>query len=153
MYFIIAKYIGSVITVVNGWEDFSIFLNKKISITVSTIFIICIFILFSFLIIKYIFLEKRKVTYSTELETIEGKSFGVERVYIDGKRFVNCTFDGSELVFEGKSAFALEKNHFKVPPRIAFEANAGITANVMTTLYNTAEFKIYIEQLFQNTRR
>ncbi|WP_243555996.1 toll/interleukin-1 receptor domain-containing protein [Priestia megaterium] len=71
---------------------------------------------------------------TTELETIEGQSFGVQQVFLDGKRFVNCTFDGSELVYKGEKAFSLESNRFETFPRIAFYGHAGITLNALKAM-------------------
>jgi len=35
------------------------------------------------------------------LQTIKGESFGVQRIFVDGKRFVNCKFSKTELVYTG----------------------------------------------------
>ncbi|PEX84078.1 toll/interleukin-1 receptor domain-containing protein [Bacillus cereus] len=86
-----------------------------------------------------------------ELETIEGRTFGVEQVQLDGKRFVNCTFDGSELVYKGQEAFGLEKNEFKGPPRIAFIDYAGTTLGILKALHSSGpEFKELISKTFED---
>ena len=41
-----------------------------------------------------------------ELEKIENRRFGPgERVELDGKSFINCAFDGCEVVYGGEETF------------------------------------------------
>ncbi|AXN41272.1 hypothetical protein [Peribacillus butanolivorans] len=84
-----------------------------------------------------------------ELETIEGKAFGVEQVILDGKRFVNCTFDGSELVYKGHDVFSLEKNDFTGHLRVRFADYAETTLGVLNALHSAGpEFKELISKTF-----
>ena len=136
--------LSSVVTIILGWEQFyNSFLSKEISIPIwAYLFAILIFAIY------FIFREAAP-KFTKELETIEGKSFVVQQVEMNGKRFVNCSFDGSELVFRGINGFSLEHNTFEVPPRISFQGNAGTTLAVMKVLYGDQNFRPYIEKTFE----
>lgn len=129
-----------------SWEDFyTNYLSKPITIPVW-LPIISIFLL----LVIFVFRPQKKKPSIKQLETIEGENFGVQQVILDGKRFVNCTFDGSELVFNGLNAFALEGNTFETPPRISFQQHAGMTFQVIKTLYDSPDFNSYIELSLKN---
>ncbi len=130
---------STLVTIVLGWDQFyESFLSKEIRIPIwfSLLIALVVAILFIF--------KKGKVAPAKELETVEGKDFGVQQVEMDGKKFVNCTFDGAELIFRGVNGFGLEKNHFKVPPRISFQDCAGNTLSMIKALYQDENFKPYI---------
>jgi hypothetical protein len=139
----IITLLSAMMSIILGWAKFySDFLSININIPVWA------FILFIVIaIIIYIFrpTSSRKVK---ELETIEGKKFGVQPIEVDGKRFVNCEFDGSELVFRGENVFSLESNRFNQIPRFRFEGKAANTVSVLKTFNNVAEFKPFIDTLF-----
>ncbi|MGB8954003.1 MAG: hypothetical protein WCC10_01395 [Tumebacillaceae bacterium] len=141
----VVSVLGGVITIILGWKQFyNDYLSKEIVIPVwLTILIIVV------AGIIFLFKSSKKIPEEKDLETIEGVDFGVQQVILDGKRFVNCTFDGTELVFKGTQYFALEKNHFKSPPRIKFEYCAGITLNVLMALDKSPEFKEYVRSAFK----
>ena len=80
---------------------------------------------------------------STDLETIYNKNFGVERVILDGKKFVDCKFDRSELVYLGKKNFHLIRTTH-VNTRLAFEDNAALTVAVMQKMYGDPGIRQYI---------
>lgn len=58
-----------------------------------------------------------------ELERIEGKTFGDERVEIDGKHFVDCSFNGTTLIFNG-GRYSFEGPLRWVAPSIEFSPRA-----------------------------
>lgn len=136
----IISIIGGLITILLGWNQFyEDYLSKQISIPVWMVFIIMI--LGSILLtIKRDFIKKTK-----GLETVEGQYFGIQQVYLDGKRFVNCKFDGSELIFKGEQGFSLEKNKFLSPPRFTFSHYAAETLTVIKALNKSPEFKEVIK--------
>lgn len=135
---------SAVVTIVLGWDQFyNSFLSKELTIPVW------LFILLAFVFAVVFIFRKNVPVKQQELETVEGKNFGVQQIEMDGKRFVNCTFDGSELVFRGTDGFSLEGNRFKTPPRIAFQDYAGNTLAVMKALNQDASFKSYIESTFK----
>ena len=142
----ILSVLSAVITIVLGWTAFyKTILSQEIRLPVWFLLLI----LFTFAII-YIFRpqKSRKVQ---ELETIEGAKYGVQRVEIDGKRFVNCEFEGSELIFHGEKSFDLEKNTFKPSPRISFVDYAGTTLMVMKGLHKDPTFRKIIEASFKDS--
>lgn len=134
--------ISAILTIVLGWTQFyDSFLSKELYIPVWVLVL-------SLLIIVIIYMFRDTSIPTQELETIEGKDFGVQQIELDGKNFVNCTFDGSELVFRGKAGFSLQKNHFNTPPRIAFHDHAGITLAVIKSLQGDPIFKPTIDKTF-----
>jgi len=138
--------IGTVITIVLGWSQFyESFLSKEIYVPVWLIVII------TFILVGAIAFSFRGHPFQAtkEFDTIEGKTFGVQPVELDGKNFVNCKFDGSELVFRGRNGFNLQHNHFLTPPRISFQDYAGQTLAVMRALYKEPAFKLYIQRAFE----
>lgn len=84
-----------------------------------------------FIIPLAIFLVSRK---SKKLKKVANENFGVERVFIDGKHFTDCKFDGTELVFK-----ALEKvnmGHCQLSnSRFKFEGAASLTMELLTAFY------------------
>ncbi len=143
--FLISSTAG-IIAIITGWQDFyTNYLSKPITIPIW-LFLILIFLL----IVIFVFRPQKKNYSMKGLETIEGENFGVQQVNVDGKRFVNCTFDGSELVFKGLEGFSLEGNTFRTPPKISFDQYAGTTLQVIKALYNSAEFTSYIASTLKN---
>jgi len=92
-------------------------------------------------------------SYSAKTKDIANKKYGVERVVVDGKHFVNCTFDGTELVFKGGKGFSLSGNHFKTYPRISFDGNAALTIGEMIAMYGDEGFRPIIEATFENIKK
>ncbi len=86
--------LSGIITIIFGWKRFrdDILLRK---ITVPAYTYLVILFLVALAIIFWPAIEDRP----KRLRTIEGESFGVQRIILDGKRFVNCKFENTELVF------------------------------------------------------
>jgi hypothetical protein len=63
---------------------------------------------------------------SEDLVTVYNKNSGVERIILDGKEFVYCKFDRSELVFLGEKGFSMIRSKAD-NVRVSFEENAGLT--------------------------
>lgn len=91
--------------------------------------------------------------YSNKTKDIANKSYGVDRVVVDGKHFVNCTFDGTELVFKGEKGFSLTSNHFKTPPRISFDGNASLTVGELIAMYGDEGFRPIVDATFENIKK
>lgn len=141
-FFSIIGAFGTIITIVLGWPQFyESFLSKEIYVPVWLILLITLILVgaiaFSF--------RGKPFPVTKKFETVEGKTFGVQQIELDGKNFVNCKFDGSELIFRGKNGFNLQHNHFLIPPRISFHDHAGQTLAVIKTLYKDPVFKPYIQ--------
>ena len=91
-------------------------------------------------------------TYSNKTKDIANKSFGVERVVIDGKHFVNCDFDGTELVFTGKKGAGLSANRMK-NIRVKFENNAALTVDALIAMYTDEGFRPIIDTTLENIKK
>lgn len=140
--------LSGVISIVLGWEKFyRDFLSKQLEVPIWFLLLFGLIIL-----LIYVFRPSSKNPKKPikELETVEGKKFGVQQIEIDGKKFVNCDFDGTELIFKGENGFSLEHNSFDSPPRIKFIENAGTTLAVLQAFHKSPEFRNYISQLFPN---
>lgn len=84
-----------------------------------------------------------------KLKKIANESFGVERVYIDGKHFTDCKFDGSELVFKGNSPTSM--GHCKLTrTRIKFEGSAAVTMQLLSAFYSDPGMRVIAESAFND---
>jgi len=133
---------SGVMTILLGWKKFyTDYLCKTIKI--PTWLLLCIlFVVFLAVIFKPAFTRLPK-----ELETIDGVSFGVQRVQIDGKRFTNCTFHGSELLYKGEAGCELTNNKF-IDFHITFDGPAGATIATLRNMYQNPGFRPWIENTF-----
>ncbi|WP_145146576.1 hypothetical protein [Paenibacillus xylanexedens] len=144
----IISLLGGIITIILGWNDFyNDYLSKQLELPVW-FFLFIIFVTSA----TMLFFKQRSNSQQLlpkGLVTIEGEFFGVQQVNLDGKRFVNCKFDGTELIYNGEEVFSLEKNEFISPPRISFRSHAGDTLAVLEALHKSPEFKSYIDETFK----
>jgi hypothetical protein len=51
----------------------------------------------------------------SELELVQGKTFTNETIEIEGKNFLDCTFNNVRFVVHGKQTTAIQHNHFHGP--------------------------------------
>jgi len=91
-------------------------------------------------------------SYSNKIKDIANKTYGVERVVVDGKHFVNCKFDGTELVFTGKKPMGFSKNTM-TNIRIKFEGNAALTTDALIAMYGDDGFRPIIEATLENIKK
>lgn len=49
---------------------------------------------------------------SFNMDIVEGRSFRNEEVPLDGRKYVNCTFENVTFVFEGQGAFGFDNSRF-----------------------------------------
>ena len=136
--------VSGIMGIVLGWQQFyESYLSRSVQLPVWLL------LFGAGLIATLYFLKPYASRKPRELEMVQGKSFGVQPVELDGKRFVNCTFDGSELIFRATNGFDLIKNDFKVPPRLRFEAYAGVTLAALKALNNDPNFRQYVTAALQ----
>ena len=137
--------IGGVMSIILGWKQFyEDYLSKKLTIPVW---------LFLILYLTTILKPTLNIT-SNELKTITGKSFGVQQIHLDGYRFVNCRFNGSELVFAGRERFELIGNNFDkaTSADLTFIESAKLTLGALMALYKEPVFRESVEKTFSNIR-
>jgi hypothetical protein len=84
-----------------------------------------------------------------KLKPIVGVTFGVEKVICDGRHFIDCNFDGTEIVFNGTNGFSMQNCGGHIT-RISFNGNAGIVLSQMVVLYKDPFFKKNIEATLQS---
>ena len=83
-----------------------------------------------------------------EFETIRGAKFGKEEVPADGREFIDCTFDGTTLIFRGEAPFYV---HGQGAPMILFTDHAETTLNQLTLMWRFGAAHI-VEQFFNAVR-
>ena len=86
------------------------------------------------------------------LRTIKGESFGVQRILVDGKHFVNCKFRKTELVFRGEASSSLEGCIYENIV-FTFGGPAAATMNTLKNLYSVPNFRPNIEKTFEAIRK
>ena len=82
------------------------------------------------------------------LRTIEGEKFGIQRIIVDGKRFVNCEFHRTELVYRGEAGCAIEKCKLD-RPQFTFDGPAASTAKTLSSFYKVPQLQPLIDNTFE----
>lgn len=83
-------------------------------------------------------------------ERIQNQQFVGERVVLDGKHFVDCTFENCDLVYRGGVPPNFIRSDFAAP-RFVFEDAAQSTVQFMSAIYNGIDERI-IEKTFDEIR-
>lgn len=130
--FVIALLSG-VMQIVMGWKDFyRDYLSKSAEVPVWLI----VFLMVAFAVLLVLANGRSlKVKPFLEFEVVDGKEFGVQRVVLDGRKFVSCKFVGSELVYRGDSPFGLMSCNLD-RTFLTFEGGAGNAVAALAMLSN-----------------
>jgi len=145
----LVSMLGSVITVILGWEQFyNDYLSKTISIPVWLFILLAIVV---FVVVISLQNGKSK-TAKKDLEKIEGATFGVQQIKVDGKSFRRCEFKGTELIFEGDGVFEFVSNGFEAS-RFTFAGKAGNTVIMLTKMYSDPGFRPFVESTLNNIKQ
>ena len=86
--------------------------------------------------------------YGGKIKDISNRSYGVERVSICGKHFVNCKFDGTELIYDASAPTSMSHCNLS-SMRISFTGSAADTVGYLTALYSDPAFRPIVEQTFE----
>ena len=86
-----------------------------------------------------------------KLTPIVGATFGVEKVVCDGRHFIDCKFDGTELVFHGTNGFSMQNCGGHVA-RISFGGSAGLVMSQLVAFNQDLFFKKIIETTLQSIK-
>ena len=144
----IISLLSGFMTIFLGWKQFyADFLSKSITLPV---YVYPILLLFVFALARMFSSTVQK--HSKRLRTIKGESFGAQHVYVDGKRFVNCTFENTKLVFRGEAGSGLEGCSF-TNSGFVFEGPAERTAEILASLYAVPGFRPLIENTFEAIKK
>lgn len=125
------------------WHDF---LSKKITLPVYVYLILIVVALLLKVLLPV------AASRSQTLRTIENEEFGVQRVVMDGKRFVKCRFHGTELVFRGEAKSAIE-GCILDRPQFAFDGPAAATAVILSNLYKLPQLRPLIDNTFEAIKK
>ena len=130
-----------------GWDQlYKDYLSKTIEIPVWLLFL-CL-LLFPGMRAIY---KSFNRSWKKDLEKIEGKKFGVQRVVIDGREFERCEFHGTEILFEGSKVFSLSRCSF-FSPKFSVGKHAALTLEAFTTMYTDPAFRPVIDATIENIR-
>lgn len=146
----IISLISGLMGIVLGWKRFyEDYLSKSVSIPIWIIVIIFISMpaIFTILVGSKPIEDELK-----ELSLVEGKKFGIQQVVLDGKRFIRCSFDGTELIFNGEHGFDFSENNLKSNFRLSLNKNARLTFEAFYALYKDPAFRPIVENTFQAIR-
>ena len=142
----IITVLSGIITIILGWKKFyKDILSKSITLPVYAYLIIFFFVALA--IIFWPTIENRP----KPLRTVKGESFGIQRIFIDGKSFVNCNFNGTELVFKGESGGGFNGCSFK-DIKLTFDSSAGGTIITLKNLYAVPSLRPFVENAFEQIK-
>jgi hypothetical protein len=92
---------------------------------------------------------KRQIT-----EEVVNKKFPIGSVRLDGRRFIGCEFDESNMMYSGRGAVKME--HCKLRGvRLTLDGPAGSTLNFLATIYHDMdeEGKKHLDAVFEDIRQ
>jgi hypothetical protein len=139
----IITLLGGLIGIILGWKRFyDDFLSKSITLPVY-VYLIILFVVALAIIFWPAIKDRPK-----QLQTIKGESFGVQRIVVDGKRFVNCNFRKTELVFRGEAGSGIEGCSL-TNVGLTFDGPAATTVKILKSLYAEPNFRPFIENTFK----
>jgi len=142
----IISVLSGIITIILGWKRFrDDVLVKKVTLPVYA------YVIVFFLVALAITLWPAIGDRPKRLRTIEGESFGVQRILVDGKRFVNCKFKKTELVFRGEGGGGIEGCDI-MDVGITFDGPAATTVKLLKSLYAEPKFRPLVENTFKAIR-
>jgi len=150
-YIIVVMFVFSVGKIVSDivarrkqlWRDF---LSRKIALPVY----VYVIVLIVAVLLKVFWPVAENQT--KPLRTVQGVTFGVQSIPMDGNRFVRCEFNGTELVFAGEAGFALENCGWKERPRIKVEGPANRTLRMLQLLYKDPVFRPIAEATLEGIK-
>jgi hypothetical protein len=142
----IITFFSGVVTIVLGWKRlYNDILSKKVTLPIYAYLIILFFVFLAIIFRPAIKIQPKGY------RTIEGESFGVQSVVLDGKRFINCSFDGTELVFKGEAGLEFNSNRL-TNIRLTFGGPAARTVFIFRALYREPGFRPFIESAFEQIK-
>lgn len=140
---VLVGLLSGIMTIVGQWKPFCReVLLKRVTLPAYAYLIII------FLVALFVILCPETKGGTRKLRTIKGESFGVQRVIMDGKHFVNCKFRKTELVFRGEASSGIE-NCTLIQPTLTFDGPAAATGKILTSLYKVPELQPLIENTFK----
>ena len=86
-----------------------------------------------------------------DLTPVHDKTFGVQRVILDGKLFAHCTFNRTEMIFRGKEPYSMVSCAFN-DCKWTLTDNAALTLSNFTAMYASDATRPVVEATIQNIR-
>ena len=87
-------------------------------------------------------------------EEVVNKKLSIGSVRLDGKRFIRCEFDGSNIVYSGRSPVNMEQCTLR-GVRLTLDGPAGSTLDFLATMYHDMdeEGKKHLDAAFEDIRQ
>lgn len=131
---------SAIVTLLLGAEDiYNDYLSRSISIPAWFVLLFVIVTCIGWVIYG----SRTRLRRTRPHELVADVKFGVERIEVGNKRFLGCTFDGTELVIDGRP-FDFNGCHF-VGQRFLFSGCAAQTLSIMAAMYRDPPFRPLIE--------
>jgi 4-amino-4-deoxy-L-arabinose transferase-like glycosyltransferase len=138
--------LSALVTLILGWQDlYADYLSKSLELPVWLVFLLAILGFVGWVLVRPSEVGKGP------LKRIQGETYGVQRVVLDGKEFRQCRFSASELVIEGKAGFSLAHNEFE-SPRFTFSGPANTTIVILTEMYKDPAFRSLVDGALENIK-
>lgn len=149
---IVSMFIFTLLSTIAGllvsWDDlYKDYLSKSISIPSWLLLLLAIIVFFGWIVYG----TRQKARVDASLELIADKDYGVERVSACGKRFINCKFDGTEIVFDGLAGLGFESCKF-TNQRFTFTGAASQTISILAGMYRDPSFRPTVDQTILNIK-
>ncbi|NVZ95174.1 hypothetical protein HX819_28070 [Pseudomonas sp. D6002] len=144
----IFTFLSTVAGLMVSWNDlYRDYLSKTVTIPIWLALFFVLSIFFGWIIYS----SRARSNREKPIELISGMKFGVERVFASGKRFVSCSFDGSEVVIDGERSFQMDTCEFNAS-RFTFSGSAQNTLEVLTVFYQSDAFRPIVESTLENIK-
>ena len=135
----ILGFISTVFSLVQGYEQYVKGVRVPLWLALLAIVIVFVFALLS-------------SSKNDELRLMRGINYGIESVVMDGKRFENCTFEGTNFVVRGEKPFQLSECRIG-KFYITVDGPASTTLDMLTVMYKEPGFRPIIERTFEGIRK
>lgn len=149
---VVSMFIFTLLSTIAGllvsWDDlYKDYLSKSISIPSWLLLLLAMIVFFGWIVYG----TRKKKRNDQPIVLVAGQDFGVERLSIAGKRFVGCTFNGTEIVFDGTESGGFERCRF-TRHRFTFSGAAALTLGVLTVMYKDPSLRPMLDETFQNIK-
>lgn len=135
---------SAIVTLLLGAKDiYSGYLSKEISIPAWLLILLLVILL----VVWAFYGSRVKLRNSRPTELVADAKFGIERVMVGGKRYVSCSFKGSELVIDG-TPFDFQNCTFE-RTQFLFDGAASQTVAILTAMYRDHAFRPLVDDLLR----
>lgn len=140
--------LGTLIGILVSWDVlYRDYLSKSVTIPLWLALLISVIVFFGWIF----YATRKRAQLELPMELVADKDFGVERVKACGRKFINCKFNGTEILIDGQSELGFENCKFN-GPRFTFVGGAGRTIAILTGMYKDPSFRPMIDKTIDNLK-